>query len=187
MGNSHKMHCEAASFGVKHTFTIIEKSNNINNYYHFASDSDSLHINQIYLSNLDLLTQFIQYFKNSVNQSRDLSRAYDIQFNIDKNTKGYEVETNNNNDMIDRNGFVSDISSPTILDNNVIENLAVRKKQCLYYLAKGMTYKEIAFTLNLSQKTVEHYVENIKIKLNCNSRSDLIKLAWDMKIWDTII
>lgn len=56
-----------------------------------------------------------------------------------------------------------------------LQGLSDRQKECLYYLTKGMTSKQIARVLQLSPRTVEHYIEFIKIKLGCFSRADLIE------------
>ncbi|MBA2649585.1 MAG: helix-turn-helix transcriptional regulator [Legionella sp.] len=56
------------------------------------------------------------------------------------------------------------------------KNLTSRQYDCLYYLARGMTIKEIALQLKLSARTVEHYLEAIKDKLNCRTRSELIRV-----------
>ena len=53
--------------------------------------------------------------------------------------------------------------------------LTQRQADCLYYLIKGMTMKQIARALHLSPRTVEHYLDAIKIKLNCDYRSELIE------------
>lgn len=58
--------------------------------------------------------------------------------------------------------------------------LTSRQEECLGYLARGMTMKEIAYATSLSIRTVEHYLEKVKKKLRCNSRSDLIKKALRM-------
>jgi DNA-binding CsgD family transcriptional regulator len=61
-----------------------------------------------------------------------------------------------------------------------IENpysLTKRQLQCLYYVVKGFSQKEIACSLNISDRTVEHYMEAVKIKLDCYKRSDLIGKA----------
>ena len=55
--------------------------------------------------------------------------------------------------------------------------LSKRQIECLFCLVKGMTIKEIAIELQLSPKTVEHYLTYIKFKLNCYSRSQLISKA----------
>lgn len=57
------------------------------------------------------------------------------------------------------------------------KSLTKRQLDCLYYLTKGMTIKEIAKSLSLSPRTVEHYLETIKDKLNCHSRSELFAKA----------
>lgn len=55
--------------------------------------------------------------------------------------------------------------------------LAKRETECLYYLVRGMSAKQIANQLTLSYRTVEYYLEQLKNKLNCYSRSDLIEKA----------
>jgi DNA-binding CsgD family transcriptional regulator len=55
--------------------------------------------------------------------------------------------------------------------------LTQRQIQCLYYIVKGFSQKEIANLLEISDRTVEHYLEAVKIKLNCFKRSDLIAKA----------
>jgi DNA-binding CsgD family transcriptional regulator len=58
--------------------------------------------------------------------------------------------------------------------NTENHNLTLRQLDCLYYLVNGMTVKQIGRELNLSPRTIEHYLETIKLKLNCYSRADLI-------------
>lgn len=55
--------------------------------------------------------------------------------------------------------------------------LTARQKDCLFYLVKGFSVKEISSALALSVRTVEHHFEHIKIKLKCVRRSDLISRA----------
>jgi len=55
--------------------------------------------------------------------------------------------------------------------------LTKQQTACLRQLALGKTHKQIANELGLAQKTVEHYLEAIKIKLNCKTRSELILQA----------
>ena len=60
---------------------------------------------------------------------------------------------------------------------NYISNLSKRQKECLYYLTRGMTIKQIAKVLLLSPRTVEFYFDNLRTKLNCHSRSELVSKA----------
>jgi DNA-binding CsgD family transcriptional regulator len=52
--------------------------------------------------------------------------------------------------------------------------LSKRQIECLELLVRGMTYTQIAHSLCLSKRTIEHYIEAIKIKWDCGSRSSLI-------------
>lgn len=52
-----------------------------------------------------------------------------------------------------------------------------REKEVLYYLTRGKTAKEIALMLGLSYRTIEHYIEKIKIKTKVSSKSELIEKA----------
>lgn len=91
----------------------------------------------------------------------------------------------------DENGIIVGIvgvhQEMLVLDNNERDifiseikdeyNLTRRQKSCLLYLVKGMSYKQIAKTLQLSPKTVEHYLTAIRKKMSCSSRSELIEKA----------
>lgn len=56
-------------------------------------------------------------------------------------------------------------------------NLTKRELQCIHYLVKGASAKDIAFTLGLSYRTVEIYIQNIKDKLNVRKTAEIIALA----------
>lgn len=58
-------------------------------------------------------------------------------------------------------------------------DLSIRQSQCLFYLLKGYTNKEIARLLSLSPRTIEHYVDTIKDKMKCRNKGELIAKAID--------
>lgn len=175
-GQSLKMHSEAAEFGVRHTFTIIEKDHTGKHFYHFANNSPSPTINQVYLTNIDLLKLFIAYFKDNIKQSKLLAKAYDIKFKLDTTAKGYIIKTDDKI-RVPEIEFIRELKLGTHFSNHA---LSKRQLDCLYYLIRGMTVKEISNYLNLSPKTVEHYLDAAKIKLNCFSRSGLIQKALEI-------
>jgi DNA-binding CsgD family transcriptional regulator len=56
-------------------------------------------------------------------------------------------------------------------------NLSSRELECLFYTLRGKTAKQAAEILNLSKRTVESYIENIKNKFGCNTKSDLLLIG----------
>lgn len=56
-------------------------------------------------------------------------------------------------------------------------NLSTRELECLYCLLRGMHAKQIADRLTLSKRTIEFYIDNIKNKLGCQNKHELISLA----------
>ena len=63
------------------------------------------------------------------------------------------------------------------LFHNNSKQFTPRQIECLVNLIKGQTIKEIAKTVGLAPRTVEHYLNNIKAKLDVYSRSALISKA----------
>jgi DNA-binding CsgD family transcriptional regulator len=55
--------------------------------------------------------------------------------------------------------------------------LTPRQHECLFFLVRNKSAKEISEILDLSHRTVEDYLEEIKLKLNCISKSQLIDKA----------
>ena len=57
-----------------------------------------------------------------------------------------------------------------------------REAVCLQYLTRGYSAKELARILLISHRTVESYINNIKLKVDCYKRSDLINFALQNKL-----
>jgi DNA-binding CsgD family transcriptional regulator len=80
--------------------------------------------------------------------------------------------------IMGRNGRVLGIHGMSIpVSESCLIPLTKQQIACLKFLARGCTHKQIALELGLSDKTVEHYLEAVKLKLNCKSRADLMMQA----------
>jgi len=69
------------------------------------------------------------------------------------------------------------IQSPISHENKKISK---RERECLEFLSKGMTAKEIARVLDLSPRTIEFYIENLKKKFVCFTRAELIAKTFNI-------
>lgn len=74
--------------------------------------------------------------------------------------------------------------SPELMESIVEEEnlLSVREREVLALLAQGLTNKEIASQLYLSDGTVRNYVTSLMIKLDANNRTEAVLIARD-KNW----
>jgi DNA-binding CsgD family transcriptional regulator len=65
-----------------------------------------------------------------------------------------------------------------LLNVNVLESrlkpFSKREQDCLKLLCYGKTGREMSEELNLSPRTIESYIENIKNKIGCNKKSEII-------------
>ncbi|CDZ78385.1 DNA-binding transcriptional activator UhpA [Legionella massiliensis] len=59
-------------------------------------------------------------------------------------------------------------------------NLNKRETESLFYLMRGYTAKEIAQRLGLSPKTIEYHIEQLKNKLGCSKKSELVEKSIDL-------
>lgn len=55
--------------------------------------------------------------------------------------------------------------------------LTNRQSECLFFLLRGKGAKEIGKILGISYRTVEEHIEQLKLKFNCYTKSELISSA----------
>lgn len=73
---------------------------------------------------------------------------------------------------------------PGVAKVPAVEKLSARERQCLQLVAKGLSAKAIAEELELSKRTVETYIDNVKSKLGCINKTELIVVAIKYKYID---
>lgn len=96
----------------------------------------------------------------------------ELNNNILKDLSCYLSETNS---TIKRKSKI--IKAENYYLNAKYEGLSLSKRQAefLFYLLRGHTAKMIGKTLNLSPRTTESYTENLKTKMYCSSKTQLIE------------
>ena len=65
--------------------------------------------------------------------------------------------------------------------------LTPREKQVLLLSADGNTAQQMAKTLNLSRRTIETYLQNLREKYNCKNKAELMKLFFSQTLRSEII
>ncbi|MDP3561567.1 MAG: helix-turn-helix transcriptional regulator [Legionellaceae bacterium] len=163
-GKTKQMLSDAAEFDYRHIFTIVKKHESHADYYHFGTNQGSHSINQWYVNNLDKLQLFIHYFNEKISQSNRLAGGHQITFPVFgfENCQISESDFNEHNDQ----HFLSQVSLPS--------KLSVRQLQCVKFLIKGYTTKQIAQELKLSSRTVEDYLNKLKHKFKAKNKIQLV-------------
>lgn len=161
-------------------FDIIKDFNGTVRSYSFATEKSNPLAPDFYTNHINVLTDFINYFHNVAGQLCDpsdltkfgtslhLKENYPIIEKIFKATPPWEEQIKHFNDLM--NSILTDeivgVGRPYGLSN--------RELQCLSYLSSGKTAKEIARILNISFRTVEAHICNLRLKTSCQTKNELI-------------
>ncbi len=72
----------------------------------------------------------------------------------------------------------------TEIDHNKIKELEItsREYEVLQHIAQGLSNKEIAETLFLSESTIKTHVSNLLVKLNAKRRTQALQVAKELQI-----
>ena len=75
--------------------------------------------------------------------------------------------------------YLDDSPSRSYTVNEFISRneLSQREKDCIFYLLRGFSMKEIGKNLGISWRTVESYLNNIKFKWGCQNKKSVIDCA----------
>lgn len=147
----------------------------------FGTRDKSLPLTTLFLNERPLLERYSRYLLDAWKPYFGQMEAY--TFNIAKEIGEAKF----------RGGF-SSVHSPTleqrkqflktigVLDTEDVNfALSTREEECLSLLLLGHSAPQIAKLLSLSSRTVEHYIINIKHKLHCKNKAELIEKALELR------
>lgn len=160
-------------FGIHYILELTYKSGKGIESYGFSSTHFNHTILAHYLSELPSLKLFFKYFRE---RHRELfSQLDENQFNLAKEIgPAFFKPTIPLFKSHARFNFLKNIGM------DIFSDLSQREKQICEGLTKGLSANEIAHLFNLSKRTVEYYIENIKGKLNCLSKSELVEKCLEL-------
>lgn len=152
-------------FYVGNLFMIQKRNGDRLEGYLFGDTEEHTLLNGRYLKNLPLLNRFSGHFKRE--SSEWITRIERENYNL-KEAKGASfLEGADGCDLRSE-----DPAQMQFLKK--ISPLSHREEQCIECYQMGHSAQSTAALLGLSQRTVEHYFDNIKIKLGLSSKRDLL-------------
>lgn len=171
------------NYNTAHSITITEPQHDSNENYLFSTPNDKQQAIHFLANNMDILYHFILFLKD---RGRHIFKA------AEKNKlnlyQSFQFDTQKSKYIDDKNFYQEMMALKKLFYTNtpvqryVFEKgehkgvkLSHRELNCLIYLLQNKTAKETAQLMNLSCRTVESYFNNIKNKLNCENKIELVQ------------
>ncbi|MBY0500637.1 MAG: helix-turn-helix transcriptional regulator [Alphaproteobacteria bacterium] len=174
---------------------IYDRKENYVDIIHFGSNRENIHAYDFYLNNLkileDTLGRFVEVFKEKMDE---FYRKYDLSLLsfCDSSKQSEQIvnenlfcdqESKNEYQCVDElwnknTQLTRNIKKIPLFLNSETVYISFREAQCLLFLSRGRTVKEIGKELDLSPRTVESYIENIKNKTGIICRSTLVDIFY---------
>lgn len=166
---------ELYKFNICYGFSKNKRSKGFIESWSFATDGNNENIEGFYIENLQYLEHFINYFMVKAAHLIDVTDSSKLAlFKGDINIKASKDRASNSNinnffkeTCLQKYNFKSPAGS--------IAYLSKRQIECLYLLSHGKTMKEIALSLDISPRTVETYLNYVKLLTGLNYRSQLVQ------------
>lgn len=162
----------ANQFGIKHIMVLTFNHAQYSEQFFFGVGENIQNYLDFFIIKMSILEKFCVYFRNAA--SKIISTLHYDRVKYDN-----PVTIENLHEL--PNFFATQDLQFGLNDID----LSKRQSECLYYLTKGMSIKQIAKKVNLSPRTVSHYLDAVKIKLNCTRRSDLIEKVFGMNLFNS--
>lgn len=179
--NRDKIFSSLFELDIWHGFTIFDRHEHHLECYHFATQRKNDQFVNFYLENIDALTQFIFYFKDKM--SDIILEPRDDYLIVSEKSLAYEFNKeallnsgDQNNPNFQKFVFETLPQKYTLEFNGKYYSFSRREIECFLHVFKGKTAKVIGRQLNLSPRTVETYINNLKNKVGLSSMTQLYPL-----------
>jgi DNA-binding CsgD family transcriptional regulator len=143
----------------------------------------SFSIRHFYIKNLSLLDTFCVHFLEELQPYLHIMDNYTISIAqlIGSNFHTIDCVQEKSTHFENKEIFLKKIGALP-RDFTLTKPFSNQEKRCLNLLYQGKSLKETAKEMDLSYRTAEHYLENIKNKANCQTKSEVLELLRYLKM-----
>lgn len=165
-----------AEFGIPHRLFLLFYFPTHIESFEFGINQDSKNVMEFFMNHVQILEKFCTYFRDA---GRDLIN------HVDKTRVSFDnvIEPIHFTNFNSQDYFYNEFLDAIKLKKYAVQGrggnttLSEREFECLLWSAKDKTAKQIGKILSLSPRTIEDYLLNVKNKLGCKSKLELIELA----------
>jgi DNA-binding CsgD family transcriptional regulator len=160
-------------FDIANGITLVKRTNNSCSFYYFGARADKNSILSFYLNNLTVLERFILYFMDKASNIIDVA-------NKNRIVLPFSQQQNNSSDVISPMDNIRNFINQTPIkkyrftDDGKEVCFSPRQMACIIGILEGKSAKGISEQLNLSIRTIENYIDQLKIKLNCARKEEVV-------------
>jgi DNA-binding CsgD family transcriptional regulator len=148
--------------------SVYKKREDFIEVYAFASTREMPQITNFYIQNHHIIEHFMSYFFSKINLLfKNIDSKVLLPFSIEP-----LISSPLDNDLLEKFLKETPINKFYLNQHNP---LTQREMTCLIKTIKGKTAKEIGKDFNISSRSIEKHLDNIKIKMKCNSRREMIE------------
>lgn len=155
------------NFDVCNGLTITQLQKDYCDFFLFTTHEKNSGINKIYLERSDIFYKFCNYFLSSARNTIARATEKRVYWPLAEPMAGHIISTDFRLD-----DFVREISK----NNGLWRKFSPKEFDCIQSLMQGKSNKMIARDLSISPRTVEDHLKNIRDKLNCKNRVELISV-----------
>jgi DNA-binding CsgD family transcriptional regulator len=167
----------AKNFGIEDSLLLTFKEKGILQGFSFGLSKHDKNYT-LFTNEVPLLKRFCKEFEKRAERSLQELEPVDVRQFIGnafyKKQDWFSLDENKRKNLLVRLNFK-------------VPDLSPREKEALSLYLQGETARSIAKRLNLSSRTVESYLENIKNKLNCYQKTELLKRAQELQDYGLLL
>jgi DNA-binding CsgD family transcriptional regulator len=170
-------------FNLDFIFNFVQKNITDYEFYCFGAPPEHHEAMEYYICNIKTLNEFRFYFKD---HARSHIQKYDNPMYYLQLIKAQQHQAS----RVLRPFFETELQSVNVPTPKryYLEGkyhgitLSLKEAECLKQLAEGKTAKEAALSLHVSHRTVEKYIDQLRKRFNCISKSELSRIAYELGI-----
>jgi DNA-binding CsgD family transcriptional regulator len=163
--------------------TVSKMSKHYTELYWFTREIAEIDWHKLLIRNKIGLLEFIKYF--DAHEKLLFIPKNNTQQELFKFNQGFDLNLQESEyvkeEFLALKRMISSLQSDHMIINKIQKkiNLSPREIEVLSIICRGYTTKIIAQKLDISVKTVQYYIEHIKVKTGLHFKSDIIKFYED--------
>lgn len=151
-------------FNLNHGLTLVRRSKAYYDMIAVALPKQKRNVGSFYLTKHKVIEQFIKTFDRTEYELIQYINKYPLSLPANNRDQNYQV-------------LCLDKGRIELMGAQGVFYITLRELDCLRLLLQGASTKEIGKVLHLSHRTVETYIQRIKLRSGAMTKADLISIC----------